>query len=173
MVDVEQVRKTLQKAISILEEKGAPESLKWIEENGVGMSDEVSVYESKDKDDYSNCLHVIRFTYKDNFYEIFLEDMVDDMSITGDYYLRLMSNGEPVFVVKLFEARIILNYESRIKVLKLGKWVDHLPAIVKKEEDAVLKEVNDANRELRRLSDEKEQVWATELSNNLDLGDYE
>ena len=44
MVDVEQVRKSLQKAISILEEKGAPESLKWIEENGVGMSDEVSVY---------------------------------------------------------------------------------------------------------------------------------
>ena len=189
MVDVEQVRKTIQKAISILEEKSVPKALKWIEENGVGLSDEVIVDKSKDRSDFSDCFFMNRFTYKDNFYEIFREKsvdgIVDDKSWIGGAYINLMVNGKPVFVLKIFGDDIDLSDESvgnfeprrkieiRMKVLKLGRWIDDLPSIVECEEAAMLEQSMAAAREQRRLADEADQVWATELSENLDLGDYE
>lgn len=164
MVDVEKIKEAVQKGISILKDKGIPYAIEVIRESMLQYSDEVTVDRTKHKFDFPDCSDVIRFEYRGNFYELFF--YADEPNT-----LTLMMNGEAVFVAE--HGWDTFRGETHVKILKLGRWVDDLPVVAEKEQDALIKAMQDEIRERYGTKPEKVQAWATEISKNLDLGDYE
>jgi len=177
---IDESKAKLQKAIKILKEKNVPKSIEWLMENKIGRSKNIELDDSKSEEDYENCQTVRRFTYNNNFYELFYVNgrsfhTYDDIAYMGDF--RLIFNDELVLETSYSKnspndewgsvLRVLYFSDTSIKSIKLKKeWVNDLPKLVEDEK----KKIKEIEKEEKRKQDEED---VRKIDENIDLGDFE